>query len=182
MVRSFAGLCLSGVTTAMLVGCHGVTRPPALEVPGAKTTFLFDAVEGATRRLHFEAVPDPFGGPGTVARGTAGLHGGQKLVFLNDRGFFAMPADATGRSVVIRMAVRGQRSVRIALVAKGKGFSYRATLPAEGKWCDVEVPLSSAGNRVPAGAKIVDVTLFGSDPSPGAALYVHSAVLTLRQP
>lgn len=61
-------------------------------------------------------------------------------------------------------------------------FSYATTLPAGGKWCDVEVPLSVAGNRLQAGAKIVDVTIFGTDPSPGAVLYVHSAVLAFRQP
>ena len=166
-------LCLAGA--ALLAGC-GSAADPWADRPGA--VLLFDATRGATQRNHFEPVRDPYGGRAKVGRGTWGAQGGQKMVLLNDAGFFAMPADAAGHSVIIRLALRGQRDLRFVLVGEGgKGITYRRTVPAEGRWCDIELPLSEAAGRITPGEKVVDITVMQFDPSEQAVLYVHSAVL-----
>jgi hypothetical protein len=165
---------------ACLPGCGG----PAAGGPWASTphaALLFDATGGATQRNHFELVADPFGGRDMVGRGTWGAHGGQKMVLLNDAGFFPMPANADAWSVMIRLALQGQRDLRFVLVgAGGRGVGYRRSVPAEGKWCNVALPLSEAAGRIRRGVNVVDITVMQSDPSERAVLYVHSAVLARR--
>ncbi len=170
----------SGLLTALLAALGCGQQPTTTGQParaGAAGALLFDALTGCQERSHFVLIDDPFGGREKAGRGTRGAGGLQKMVLLNDRGFFAMPPDREGKAVVIRLAVRGRRELRILLVAGGsQSADYRRTLPAEGRWCDVELPLLEA-RRVPSGAKIVDITIWQQDTAPQAVLYVQKAWL-----
>ncbi|KKK63077.1 hypothetical protein LCGC14_2997950, partial [marine sediment metagenome] len=128
-------------------------------------------------RGHFELAKDPFGGEGQVWRGTHGAHGGKKIVAINSEGFFVMPDRPELASVRIRLAVHGGLDVKVVVGGDGKFFSFHRTLPAAGRWCDLDLPLSAMAGRVGGGTKVVDITVMHKDPSPAAALYVHSAVL-----
>ena len=171
MRRPAALLAASWMGLLFWPGCGG----PAGE------GLLFDALTGCKERSHFLLIDDPFGGSARAGQGTRGARGRQKMVLLNADGFFAMPADRAGKAVVIRLAVKGKRDLHILLVAGGGGSAgYRRTLPAEGRWCDVELPLARAG-RIDAGARIVDITIWQQDTAPSAVLYVQKAWLADRE-
>ncbi len=169
MARSLMVLTFTAAVALVQSGC--TTAPPA--PPGE---LLFDAHTGCGQRNHFILIDDPFGGPEQAGKGTAGAKGLQKMVLLNGEGFFAMPADPEGQAVVIRLAVKGKRDLRVLLVAGDQHASYRPTLPAEGTWCDIELPLARA-RRIHAGRKIVDITIWQQDTSDAAVLYVQKGWL-----
>jgi len=138
---------------------------------------LLDARAGCSGRNHFVLVDDPFGGSEQAGRGTGGANGLQKMVLLSERGFFAMPSDREAWEVVIRLAVKGERGVRVMLVAGEKGHaSYHRTLDAAGRWCDLQLPLTGT-RRIPEGARIHDITIWQKDTGPDAVLYVQKARL-----
>ena len=159
------------------VGC---AQPPAPAMPAPAGELLFDARTGCTGRSHFTLVADPFGGREKTGRGDAGAKGRQKMVFLDDDGFFAMPADPGDRAVVVRLAVKGARDLRVMLVAGEEHGTYLRRLQAEGKWVDLRLPLSEA-RAISAGAKVVDITIWQMDTGKGNALYVQKAWLGGRK-
>lgn len=176
-----SGVIALTATAFALTGCAPRTFPAqssaALSRPTTRTTLLFDASHGATSRRHFEAVPDPFANQGLVARGTRGTPNEQKLVFLNDQGFFALPADRSQKAIVFRIAVTGPRGVRIVFCSKDKTLSYHTTLPAEAMWCDVRVPLQAIADGLGPNAMVMDVTIFQKEISDHAALFLQSATM-----
>ncbi len=136
-------------------------------------TPLFDARSGTTQRNHFVLVNDPFGGPEQAGRGTKGTDGLQTMALLNEDGFFAMPSDREEFEVVLRLGVRGERDVRIVLVASGAEYaSYRRTLPGVGRWCDLTLPLTEA-SRIADGSVIHGITVWQRDTSSAGRLYVQ---------
>ena len=174
-----------------LAGCNRpaagptATAAPAASAPtpaadGGQTTVLFDAAKDATAGAHRAVVPDPFGGQGDVLAGVLGHHQEQQLVLVNGQGFFTVPADRKGCSVVFRLAVTGPRGVRIVFSTSGQSVSYSTTVPDEGKWCDVSVPLSTVADRLGAGNKVFDITLFQKDLSGKARLYLQRIALTAK--
>ena len=143
----------------------------------AHETLLFDVNHGTTARPHCTVVDDPFGGTGKVVVGEPVGKNANKTTFINGKGFFAIPAEWEG-SVFIRLAVRGSRKLKVQMVAKGRRpKSYYPELPAEGKWCEVELPLAGTEKRIAAGAKVNDITVWHLDKSEGTVLYIQSARL-----
>ena len=164
----------STVLLAVAFLAAGCAQPTAPAMPAPTGELLFDAHTGCTGRGHFTLVADPFGGPSKAGRGDAGAKGRQKMVFLNDQGFFAMPADPGERAVVIRLAVKGAREVRVMLVAGEEHGTYLRTLDAEGKWIDLKLPLAEA-RAISPGAKVVDITIWQMDTAKDNVLYVQGA-------
>ena len=168
------------VLLAAAFASAGCTPPAEQIMPAPAGELLFDTQTGCTERSHFTLVADPFGGRAKVARGDAGTRGRQKMVLLNDRGFFAMPAQPADKAVVLRLAVQGARDVRVMLVAGAEHGSYLRTLAAEKEWIDLELPLAEA-RAISPGAKVVDITVWQMDTGKGNALYVQGAWLVKRE-
>lgn len=158
-------LLLLALAAGPLVGCAG------------RETLLLDHRSGTTGRPHCTTVRDPFGGAGLVITGEFIGDGHNKTTFLNKDGFFVVPPEWRG-SVVLRIAVRGSRKLRIALVSeRGKLKSYRPELPAEGRWCEVVLPLRHISSTIRPGEKIVDITIWQVESDKEGALYVDRALL-----
>jgi len=146
----------------------------------AHETLLFDVNHGTTARPHCTVVDDPFGGTGKVVVGEPVGKNANKTTFINGKGFFAIPAEWEG-SVFIRLAVRGSRKLKVQMVAKGRRpKSYYPELPAEGKWCEVELPIRNVSDRARPGDKVVDFSIWQLDGGKQGALYVRDARLRLR--
>jgi len=139
--------------------------------------FLFDAQGGTTSRPHCHTVDDPFGGTGKVITGEVVEKDYNKTTFLNGKGFFVVPPGWKG-SVVLRVAVRAERKLRVALVSEsGPLKSYYPELPAEGKWCEVVLPLRELSAKIKAGEKIVDISVWQLGGGKAGGLYVDHALL-----
>ena len=146
----------------------------------AHETLLFDVNHGTTARPHCTVVDDPFGGTGKVVVGEPVGKNANKTTFINGKGFFAIPAEWEG-SVFIRLAVRGSRKLKVQMVAKGRRpKSYYPELPAEGKWCEVELSIRNVSDRARPGDKVVDFSIWQLDGGKQGALYVRDARLRLR--
>ncbi len=156
------------VLAGLLTGC------------AAHETLLFDVNHGTTARPHCTVVDDPFGGTGKVVVGEPVGKNANKTTFINGKGFFAIPPE-WGGSVFIRLAVRGSRKLKVQMVAKGRRpKSYYPELPAEGKWCEVELPIRNVSDRARPGDKVVDFSIWQLDGGKEGALYVRDARLRLR--
>jgi len=156
------------VLAGLLTGC------------AAHETLLFDVNHGTTARPHCTVVDDPFGGTGKVVVGEPVSKNANKTTFINGKGFFAIPPE-WGGSVFIRLAVRGSRKLKVQMVAKGRRpKSYYPELPAEGKWCEVELPIRNVSDRARPGDKVVDFSIWQLDGGKEGALYVRDARLRLR--
>ena len=145
------------------------------------TKLLLDAALPEQIRLHTSVAPDPFGSAGPVLLSDKGLHDEQKMGFVSASGIFTVPTNSTGQSLVFRLAVHGPTGVRIVFSGKSGSFSYRTSLSAEGRWCDVAVPLAIIAERLGKGATVDDITLFQKDPSHKGMLYLQHAMLTTGQ-
>jgi len=146
----------------------------------SRGTPLFDAHSGTTARPHCTVVDDPFGGPGEVVTGEPVGKNANKTTFINDKGFFAIPPEWEG-VVFVRLGVRGSRRIKVQMVAKGRRpKSYYFELPAEGKWCEVELPIRNLSDRAKPGDKVVDFSIWQLDGGRNGALYVRGARFRLR--
>lgn len=144
------------VTALLLAGCAALT-PDGAPLDGE---LLLDHASGTTGRAHCTVVADPFGNGGQVIEGERLEDGRHKTSFFNDNGFFAVPGEWNG-AVVARLAVRGSRKLRIALVSEtGKLKSYYVDAPGAGRWCELRLPLPHISGRIQPGGKIVDISIW----------------------
>jgi hypothetical protein len=156
-------------------------RPATRTASAPAGRLLFDAERGFTWRNHFKIVAEPFGGRGKVYRARAGSDGRLKLTIVNKKGFFSVPPGADRWEVLLRLAVRGGRKLKVAVVGQGgRVVQCRLTAAAEGRWCTVRLPLGRAAGRIPAGTKVVDVTIWQQDGDRRPAMFVRSARLVRR--
>jgi hypothetical protein len=155
-----------------LFACALTTAGIALAAPSAGVAgqLLFDAASGTTYRNHVKLVPDPLGGDAKVLIAERVAKDKCQMTFVNDKGFFAVPASYTGK-VVLRVLVHGKNRLRVALVS-GQNIKsyYRDVAGAGDKWEDVELDLSELKGKVPAGEQIKDITVWLLAPEKDAAL------------
>ena len=136
-MRNVAVASVVGVVM-LLKGCavsdeqEGGVRPS-----GYKTErVLLDHDSGTTSRAHCTVVADPFGGTGKVIFGEVVEKGYNKTSYFNRNGFFVVPPAWRGE-VIVRYAVRKERSMRVALVSKdGALRSYYFDAPQLEQWCE----------------------------------------------
>jgi len=162
----------------LLAGCW--LAPGGGARPAAGDQLLVDAAGGGTSRIHCRNVPDPFGGGGQVIAGELVEKDMHKTTFLHKEGFFAIPA--LGRAdLVVRLAVKGERKVRIALVNdQGTVKSFYRELPEENRWITLRLPLEDVLAKLPAGEKIVDLCIWQLGGGKPAGLYVDRLLLHSR--
>ncbi|MFW6158469.1 MAG: hypothetical protein ACOC8E_03840 [Planctomycetota bacterium] len=143
-----------------LTGCGALAPDTDDEAGPVRRTLLIDHASGTTSRAHCTVVADPFGDGGNVIEGERLEDGRHKTSFFNDNGFFVVPDEWDG-VVVARLAVRGSRKLRIALVSEtGKLKSYYVDAPGAGRWCELRLPLPHVAGRIRVGEKIVDVSIW----------------------
>ncbi len=172
---------LIGVLALVGAGCVGVASgkaPAGTQTPIARKTLLLDAAIAKDIRPKTTVAPDPFGHAGLVLMGDKAHHDEQKICLVSSEGFFSIPAETTGQSVVFRLGVQGPLGVRIVLSTTNASASYPITLAEEGKWQDVPFPLVAIAKRLGTGARVVDITLLEKDLTHKGMLYLQSAVLT----
>lgn len=177
------GIIAAVLGTLALVGagCVGTEtgkEPSGIQAPGLRPTQLLDAAIARKIRDRTTVAPDPFGNSGLVILGDKAHHDEQKICIVSGEGFFSIPADPAGQSVVFRLAVQGPLGVRIVFATTNGIASYPVTLTEEGKWLDVAVPLAAIAKRLGPGERVVDITLLQKDLTHKGMLYLHSAVLT----
>jgi hypothetical protein len=150
--------------------------------PGAKKADAADAKVLYEASASEKAVADPFGGDGKAIKAGRGHHEEQQLV-LSGKEFFKVPAAAerANQTLVFRIAVNGPKSVRIVFTANDKSGSQTVTLPDEGKWCDVEIPMAAIGERLGDGAGVVDISLFQKDQPGTGSLFFKSVSLVTKK-
>jgi hypothetical protein len=159
----------------LLAGC----RPGAAPAGGKSVTerLLVDQAAQLSFRNHVKTVPDPAGGPGTVLAADRVSRGDHQMVFNQEAGFFVVPEDYRG-AVRLRVLVRAERRLRVALVAAGRIRSYYLDVPEEGRWCDLELPLRNLEGKIAPGQTIDDITIWlkcaegQKELRPGSALYL----------
>lgn len=134
-----------------------------------KEQLLVDHAVKLSFRNHVKPVPDPAGGGGTVLVGERVSKTEHHMVFEQKPGFFKVPEGHKG-AVVARVFVRGERRVRVALVAGEKLKSYYLQVPEEGKWCDLVLPLEHVKAKISAGETVNDISLWllGAEGEPDA--------------
>jgi hypothetical protein len=162
----------------LLAGCW--LAPGGGARPEAGDRLLIDAGGGGTSRVHCRNVPDPFGGGGQVIAGELVEKDMHKTTLLHAAGFFAVPGG--GRAdLVVRLAVKGERKVRIGLVNdQGTVKSFYRELPEENQWIALRLPLEDVLGKLPAGEKIVDISIWQLGGGKSAALYVDRLLLHPR--
>jgi len=150
-------LTVAVVALLCSAGCGPKAQDPAREAGGLR--LLVDHATTLSFRNHVRATPDPAGGPGTVLMSNSESRSEHQMVFQQKTGFFPVPQDHSG-AVVARVFVRQERRVRVALVAGDRLKSYYLQVPEEGQWCDLVLPLTHVASKIPAGAKVDDITLW----------------------
>jgi hypothetical protein len=155
-----------------LAGCGGRSVTGTLIVDTAGRQW--------TTRVHVKDVADPFAAsppPALVMRGEPGGGEGEptanKMTFASRGGFFQMPA--TGECELV-LRVAAVRLTKLRVVVSGRdpdGYkTYRIELPAEGRWCELAIPLNRERNL--PGSTVDDITLFQSGADKAARLYLDS--------
>jgi len=153
-----------------LAGCGG----PIM----TETLILDTAGHQWSTRVHVKDVADPFPSaepPATVMLGRPG--GGEseptvnKMTFATGRGFFKVP-EAGECELVMHVAVTKLTKLRVVVSGRDpKGYkTYRVELPAEGRWCELAIPLDPARNQ--PGSTVDDITIFQSGADKTAKLYL----------
>jgi hypothetical protein len=179
-MRSAVSLAALVAVAWMVKGCTMNAKQVPPPEPAASTgQLLLDAERGTTSRVHCFTVDDPFGGRGKVVHGEVVEEGKNKTTFLNSRGFFVVPPEGAGK-VVLRYAVRKERSLRVALVGeRGNLKSYYFQAPAENTWCEAVMPLKDLAGKVNAGEKVVDISVWQQGGGKDAGLWVDRITLHL---
>jgi len=148
--------------------------------PEAAGRLLFDHAGGTTGRAHCTVVDDPFGGSGKVIFGEVVEKAYNKTSFFNRKGFFVVPPGRRG-DVVLRYAVRGERTMRVALVAKSGALrSYYFEAPVLESWTEAVLPLERLEGKVEPGEAIVDVSIWQQGGGKAGGLWVDRAVFRRR--
>jgi hypothetical protein len=150
---------------ALLAGAAGC-RPPSSGPGGPgkdRETLLVDHATKLDFRNHVKPVPDPLGGGATVLAGDRVSKGDHQMVFVRNAGHFQVPADYRG-ALVLRVLVRQELRVRVALVSGQKLKSVYLEVPAENQWCDLVVPLAEARDKLSPGDAVNDLTLWLKPP------------------
>jgi len=136
---------------------------------------LFDAVVGTTFRNHVRPVADPVHGDGIVLLGERVSGDRCQMTFVNRDGFFVVPEGHTGR-VTVRVLVRGEGRIRIALVSRRKLRSYYFDAPPPGQWTELELPLTHVEGRIEEGSPVNDITMWLLSSAKGEPLEKNAAV------
>ena len=144
-------------TSILLAGC----MPGGTGKVQTKDQLLFDAGTKLSFRNHVKPVLDPAGGKRIhmVLVGERVSKTMHHLVFMKKGGFFTVPEGHKG-AVVVRLFVRKERRVRIALVAGKKLKSYYLQVPAEGEWCELVLPLKHIEKKIAAGQAVNDISIW----------------------
>lgn len=175
---SLLGHWIAAPVIAGLFCGAGCAHPPS--DAAAAGTLLFDAAGGSDWRNHVKVVSDPAGGTGSALLGERVSRDSCQMTFTRQQGFFAVPAEMRG-AVVLRLLVRGEAQIRVALVSGAKIKSYYRPPPATNRWCNLVLPLSEAEGKLAPGDRVNDITLWlkppagRSDLAPEAGFYLDRA-------
>jgi hypothetical protein len=168
MNEAYAAFPLAGLVVCLsLAGCLA-PRPPG-------AALLFDAAGGTTWTNHVKLVPDPAGGEQKVLLGERVAKDSCQMTFINDKGFFAVPDGLRG-AVIMRLLVRGEGQVRVALVSGQKMKSYYRRPLATNQWCEITLPLAELKGKVDAGDRINDITVWLQALQKGAPLAADARI------
>jgi len=169
---------------AVLAGAYGC-RPEAAGTGGPgkdRDMLLVDHATELSFRNHVKPVPDPLGSGGTVLVGERVSKGEHHMVFEQKTGHFKVPEGYRG-ALVVRVLVRQERRVRVAVVSGEKLRSYYQEVPAENRWCDLVLPLENLRGKIEPGDTVSDLSLWLKPPEgvkelkPGSEFYLERIVL-----
>jgi hypothetical protein len=180
--RMRAILLIAAVTLAGAFGCSSQTGGGPGKGLAMGEILLVDHATKLSFRNHVKPVPDPLGGGGTVLVGERVSKSEHHMVFEQKTGHFKVPEDYRG-ALVVRVLVRQERRVRVAVVSGDKLKSYYQEVPAENQWCDLVLPLESLRGKIDPGATVTDLSLWLKPPEgakelkAGSEFYLERIVL-----
>ncbi|HOX06534.1 MAG TPA: hypothetical protein PK280_09045 [Planctomycetota bacterium] len=151
------------ITAALLAGALGCRSQTDGTPAAGRDLLLADHATKLSFRNHVKPVPDPLGSGATVLSGEKVSKGDHQMVFAQNGGHFKVPADYRG-ALVLRVLVRQERRVRIAIVSGEKLKSVYLEVPAENQWCDLVVLLEGLRGKLLPGEAVNDLTLWLKPP------------------
>jgi hypothetical protein len=105
------------------------------------------------------------------------------MTLIQDKGFFAMPADFKG-AIVIDVYVHKADQLKFTVTdTRKKGKRFTLPVKAQDSWTRIELPLADFKGKVEAGGKIKDITIRlqlkdrNAKLDPEAQMYIRKAVL-----
>ena len=167
LVVPIAVLCL-------LVGCNGGNKAPA-ESAKKEAKVVFDVDTSFSFKNHFKKSTDPLGKDEVFQTADKA----KKMTFVQKTGFFAVPAGHRGK-VILEILLQKARKVKVIMVGPKKHKSYYPDAQVEGKWFELELPLSDMKEKVAEGEKIVDITVWIKPDEKGGKLPADAQMFIRR--
>jgi len=173
---SWQGIVIA-LAVALAGACGCAPRTPGSSGPGKDLAMgeklLVDHATKLSFRNHVKPVPDPLGGGGTVLVGERVSKTDHHMVFEQKAGHFVVPEDYRG-ALVVRVLVRQERRVRVAVVSGSKLKSFYQDVPAENRWCDLVLPLENLRGKLGTGDVVTDLSCWLKAPEGAAELKAGS--------